>query len=126
MIVQAFGGAIDELSAKLEHTGCTPKTLFPGAAQEICLHLDCHRIVADPEFGFDGKPHRYVGGGHEHLSTDDSAGPLERSTEWYVDGALAIRDGVKPESKLPREGDIAKQLFKLRFIACQGHEDECT
>jgi hypothetical protein len=122
--IQAFSGPVDQLSAKLEHARYTPKTLFPGAAEKIRLHLHCHGAVADAQLGFDCKPHRHVGGSHEHLSTDDSAGTLKRSTEWHVDGALAIRDGVKRESKLPREGHITQQLLKLRLSARQSHENK--
>src|SRR5215471_21534396 len=124
--IQAFGGPVDQLSTKLEHARRTSKTLFPSTAEKICLHLYCHRTVADAQHGFDCKPHRYISGCHEHLSTYDSAGALERSTEGHVEGALAIRNGVNRESKVPREGHIAQQLLKLRFIARQGHENECT
>src|SRR5215813_11205900 len=99
--------------------------MFPGTAERIRLHLHYHGTVADAQLGFDCKPHRYVGGSHEHLPTYDSAGAHERSTERHVDGALAIRDGVKGEPQLPREGHITEQLLKLRLIARQRHEYEC-
>ena len=124
--IQAFGGPVDQLTTKLEHVRCTPKTLFPGTAEKIRRHHYCHGTVADAQLGFDCKPHRYVGRSHEHLSTYDSAGALERSTERHVEGALAIRDGVKRESKLPREGHIAQQLLNFRFTARQSHENEYT
>jgi len=123
---QALGGPVDQLSTKLEHARCTPKTMFPGTAERIRLHLHYHGTVADAQLGFDCKPHRYVGGSYEHLPPYDSARALERSTERHVDGALAIRDGVKRESKLPREGHITQQLLKLRLIARQSHGYECS
>lgn len=125
-VIQAFGGPVDQLSTKLEQARRTPKAPFPGTSEKIRLHLYCHGAVVDAQLGLDCKPHRYVGGSHEHMSTYDSAGALERSTEWHLDGALAIADGVKRESKLACEGHVAQQLLKLPFIACQRHENEYT
>jgi hypothetical protein len=104
------------LSTKLEHARNTPKAPFLSTSEKIRLHLYCHGAVVDAQLGLDCKPHRYVGGSLEDLSTHDSAGALERSTEWHVDGALAIGDGVKRESKLSREGHVAQQLLTLRAL----------